>query len=103
MKNKIEDLLKYDFAMVDFYAEWCGPCKLLAPILEEISKQYSNLKLIKINVDENAEIANKYGVSSLPAILLFKKGEVVERLSGLQSKETLTEKINNYLSNHDTH
>ena len=80
--------------LVDFWAEWCGPCRMVAPILEEIAKEYSGkLKVVKVNVDDNQELAANYNVMSIPTLYLFKNGEVVEHLVGALPKEQLLGKI----------
>lgn len=74
--------------LVDFWAPWCGPCHLLAPTIEELARQYAgSVRVGKLNVDENPDTARAYGISSIPAVFLFKAGEVVERFVGLQPKQ----------------
>lgn len=75
--------------LVDFYAPWCGPCKTLAPMLEEIAKDFKNTKFYKINVDENPQIAQDVGVNGVPTIILYKLGKEVQRQVGLLNKEAL--------------
>ena len=81
--------------LVDFWAEWCGPCKMISPIVDEISQELEGkLKVVKINVDEAQELAGKYQVMSIPTLLLFKGGEIAEQIVGAMSKDQLLEKIN---------
>ena len=72
--------------LVDFYADWCGPCRMLSPIMEEISK---STKVVKINVDQETELAEKYGVMSIPCVVAFKNGKEINRSIGLKSKEDI--------------
>jgi thioredoxin 1 len=84
--------------LVDFWAEWCGPCRMIAPILENIADEYAgSLKITKLDVDNNPQTAMKYGVQSIPTLLLFKDGEPVERLIGYMPKERLLSRIRPYL------
>lgn len=76
--------------LVDFWAEWCGPCKMLAPILDELAEEYSGkVRIAKVNIDEYQELAAQYGIRSIPTLLLFKQGQVAEQLVGLRSKKDL--------------
>lgn len=80
--------------LVDFFAEWCGPCKIMAPVIEEVAKETEGkLKVGKINVDESPEAAEKYGVMSIPTLILFKEGEVSKTLVGFRSKEDIIKEI----------
>ena len=81
-------------ALVDFWAEWCGPCKMLTPVLEELSSEnQSKINIYKVNVDENQQLAVKYGIRSIPTLLLFKGGEIQEQIVGLKSKSDLQTSI----------
>lgn len=81
-------------AVVDFWAEWCGPCRLVGPVIDDLSKEYEGKALIgKVNVDVNRETSMKYGVRSIPTILFLKNGEVVDKHVGTATKATLAEKI----------
>lgn len=75
--------------LVDFYADWCGPCKMLAPIVEQLANENSDCDVFKLNVDEAPELAAKYGVMSIPTLIVFKGGEVSGRTVGVQSKQAL--------------
>lgn len=79
--------------LVDFYAEWCGPCKVTEPIIEELSESMKDVKFVKVDVDPNQELASRYSVFSIPTFLIFKNGEVVNQFVGAQSKEGFVEEI----------
>jgi thioredoxin 1 len=84
--------------LVDFWAEWCGPCKMLAPVLDEIAAEYGEkIKIAKVNVDQQANLAARYGIRSIPTIIVFKGGESAEQMVGMQAKEVLKEKIDSLL------
>lgn len=85
--------------LVDFWAEWCGPCKMIAPLLDELATELDGkLTISKLNVDENQSTAMAYGIFSIPTLLLFKGGEPVERIVGFMPKGQLLSKINPHLS-----
>ena len=85
--------------LADFFATWCGPCKMIAPVLEELDQDTGNqVKIVKIDVDQNQETANKFGIMSIPTLLVMKDGKVVDTLVGFNSKEALEEALNKYLS-----
>jgi thioredoxin 1 len=80
--------------LVDFWAEWCGPCKMLGPILDEIAQEYGErLKIGKLNIDEHQGVAAEYGIRSIPTLLLFKQGQVADQIVGLRSKKDLKSSI----------
>lgn len=94
----IEVLNSDKLTVVDFFANWCGPCRKLGPILEEVESELSaKVKFTKIDTDENLEAAKKYQVSGLPTLLVFKNGEVVERMVGLMPKSSIITNIEKHL------
>ncbi|MGB0637313.1 MAG: thioredoxin TrxA [Gammaproteobacteria bacterium] len=87
------DVLQSDApVLVDYWAEWCGPCKMIAPILDEVASEYADkLKIAKLDVDQNAETAQKYNIRSIPCLMLFKDGDIVATQVGALSKSQLSE------------
>lgn len=84
--------------LVDFWAPWCSPCRKIAPVVDEIAKEYDGkLKVVKVNTDENVRIAQEYSISGIPSLLVFSKGEAVERLVGLLQKSTLVSSVEKYI------
>ncbi|CAB4694214.1 unannotated protein [freshwater metagenome] len=84
--------------LVDFWAEWCGPCRAVAPILEEISNEHgAKLKIVKLNIDENSELAIKYGITSIPALNVFVNGEVVKSIVGAKPKPMLLKDLEAFI------
>ena len=85
--------------LVDFWASWCGPCRMLAPVVETIAEQYrSRIKVLKLNIDDNLMTAGKYGIQSIPTLLLFKDGDVKEQIVGNTSPVTIAKMLDNHLS-----
>ncbi|HEX9828835.1 MAG TPA: thioredoxin [Bacteroidota bacterium] len=85
--------------LVDFWAEWCGPCRMVAPIVEELAKEYNGtLKVGKMDVDSNPQVSMQYGIRSIPTLLVFKGGKVVEQIVGAVPKRILAEKVSKHLN-----
>lgn len=96
--SNFEEMVKAPYVLVQFSAEWCGPCKMLGPVIDEISTQYENINFVKVNVDESTETAIKYNIRGVPTVLLMKDGNIVERFSGFKPKVEIEAKINDILS-----
>ena len=96
---KQEILENKGISVVDFWAPWCGPCRTVGPVIDELAKEYEEkVKIGKINVDENSQIASQYGVMSIPSVLFFKNGQPVKTMVGAQSKETYKQEIEQIIS-----
>lgn len=95
-KENFKQSIENGVALVDFWAPWCGPCKMQLPIVEELSDELQGQAVIgKINVDDQPELASQFGVMSIPTLILFKDGQPVDKMVGLQAKDTLKAKIAN--------
>jgi thioredoxin 1 len=99
-ENFQEEVLKSDKpVLVDFWAEWCGPCRMVAPIVEELASEYNgSLKVGKVDVDANQKVSMQFGIRSIPTLLIFKGGRVVEQVIGAVPKRALTEKVTKHLN-----
>jgi thioredoxin 1 len=97
MENLTEEnfkaYMKKDKVVIDFWADWCGPCKTLGPVFEELSKEIKTVHFAKVNVDDSGNLASEQGVRGMPTLILFKNGEEVDRIVGFNSKESLKRKI----------
>ena len=97
--NFQEQVISSDkLTVIDFWAEWCGPCRAIGPVIDELSKEYEGkVNVGKVNVDENPQISMNYGITSIPAILFIKDGQVVDKLVGAQPKNNFVKKIESHI------
>ncbi len=96
--DNIEETIKDGVTMIDFFAVWCGPCKMIAPVIKELAEDFDGKATIcKVDTDANKELAIKYEIRSIPTIIFLKDGEIIDRITGAASKDTFTKKINELL------
>ncbi|MCR4280670.1 MAG: thioredoxin [Candidatus Komeilibacteria bacterium] len=95
-QNFNEEVLQSEMpVLIDFYAPWCGPCKMMEPHMEELTQEYAGkVKIVKLNVDENPETAQQFQVMSIPTLFIFKDGQVIQQMVGYQDKSSLQNKLN---------
>jgi thioredoxin 1 len=92
--KEFKEVIKDGKVVIDFFATWCGPCKMLSPVMDEISSELKDVNFYKIDVDKNEDVAMEYGIMSIPTIIIFKDGKVVNSIVGLKSKDELISIIN---------
>ena len=85
--DEFNETINSGITLVDFFADWCGPCKMLSPVLESIEGEFPTVQFVKVNVDENMEIADRYSIMSIPALFIFKDGELVNKAVGYMNKD----------------
>lgn len=96
--GEFEEFIQDGLAFVDFFADWCMPCMMMAPIVEEMAEKFKGkIKIGKVNIEDNQKIAQKYNVSSIPNFIVFKDGEVIDQFVGGMSEDDLEDRLNSYL------
>ncbi|MAD42224.1 MAG: thioredoxin [Arcobacter sp.] len=96
--SNFEEITNSGVSMVDFWAPWCGPCRMIAPVIEELAEEFEGkANICKVNTDEEQDLAVKYGIRSIPTIIFMKDGEVVDQMVGASSKQAFTDKINSLI------
>ena len=97
-KDNIEETIKVGTVVIQFSASWCGPCRQLTPIMEQLSTDFNNKAVFgKVDIDNDQELATKYGIRSVPTTIIFKDGKVVDTITGVEAATTLTSKIDGFL------
>ncbi len=91
--KEFDEVIAKGKVLVDFFAVWCGPCKMIAPVLEEIADERDDVIIVKVDVDETPDLARRYGIMSIPTLLLFKDGQLVSKTMGYQDKDSLNDFI----------
>ncbi len=98
LNNSNFDVVKEGVALVDFWAPWCGPCRMIAPVIEELAEEFDGkAKICKVNTEDEQDLAIKHGIRSIPTILFYKDGEIVDQMVGATSKNVLADKLNSLL------
>ena len=92
-ESNFSDLTNHGLVLVDFFATWCGPCKMLGPVLEDLASDRSEVEIVKVDIDENGNLAKSYGIMSVPTLMLFKDGQLIDQKVGFLPKELLTKWI----------
>lgn len=96
-QNGFNEALNNRYVLVDFYADWCGPCKMVGPVLEELDAENDQLTIVKVNVDNELDLASKYAVQSIPNMIFFKEGKAVTQIIGFANKDAILDKINPFM------
>ena len=96
-EKEFDEIISNGITLVDFYADWCGPCKMLSPILDELAEEYTDIKFIKVNCDDEMQLAERFGIMSIPAVYMFKDGNPLTSTGGYKPKDAMKKFINDAL------
>lgn len=95
--KEFNDYIENGVSVIDFFATWCGPCKMLAPVFDEVSSEMDNAKFAKVDIDQNLEIAREFNVTTVPTMIIFKDGKKIDSMVGFMPKEKIIEKVKQYV------
>lgn len=93
--SNFNEVTSKGIVLVDFFANWCGPCKMLSPVLEEAAKEMTQVTFVKVDVDQEPALAGRYGIQAIPHMVIFKDGKAVDQITGFVGKDVIVEKLNN--------
>ncbi len=92
-EDEFDEIISSGISLVDFYADWCGPCKMLGPVLEDLSNDYPDIKFVKVNCDDSEQLCARYGILSIPTVFIFKDGQLISKTTGYQGKDGMKQFI----------
>ena len=96
--NEFNETIETGITLVDFFAEWCGPCKMMGPVLEELSNQYADVEFVKINIDDNMDLAERFQIMSIPTVYIFKDGQVIGKNTGYNGPDGIKQFIDSTIA-----
>lgn len=96
-KQNFDEITSKGVVLIDFFANWCGPCKMLAPVLEDVAAQMPDVTFAKVDVDQEPGLAGKYGIQAIPNLIIFKDGKAVDQITGFVGKDVIVDKLNKLL------
>ena len=96
--NEFNETIETGITLVDFFAEWCGPCKMMGPVLEELSNQYSDVEFVKVNIDDNMDLAERFQIMSIPTVYIFKDGQVIGKNTGYNGPDGIKQFIDSTIA-----